>query len=146
MDRATIIAVGTAAGTVLAALSSHGTDALKALAGVPALLQAWSSGLPLGLWSFTLASVLSVMAWVAAIRWLPVSETGKAPFGKSNLIALLVGVAITLTQQLAAPDRGPGDLLNALCLGLIAGGLAPHVGTLLRGKVRSKPTTPEAGQ
>lgn len=140
MDRATIAYVGTAAAAVLGALAGHGEKALQALSGVPALLQAWSAGMPLGVWSFTLASVLAVMAWVAAIRWLPMGATGKAPFGKANAIGLLVGVAVTVAQQLAAPDRGPGDLLNAFCLGMIAGGgVAPQVGALLRGKARVAP-------
>lgn len=139
MDRATIATVGTAALAVLGALASHGSKAIDALSGVPALLNAWASGLPLGVWSFGLASVLSVMAWVAAIRWLPVSACGKAPFGKANLLALLVGVAVTVAQQYVAPERSAGGLLNALFLGLIAGGLAPQVGTLLRGKARVAP-------
>ena len=137
MDRATNATLGAAALTALTALASHGEKAIAALSGVPALLQAWASGLPLGLWSFGLASVLSVMAWVAAIRWLPVGPSGKAPFGHANLIAMLVGVAVTVAQQYVAPERTADGLLNALFLGLIAGGLAPQVGTLLRGKARS---------
>jgi hypothetical protein len=139
MDRATIITVGTAAGTVLAALASHGSDAIKALAGVPALLQAFSSGLPLGLWSFVLAFALATLVWVAAIRKLPMSNTGKAPFGKANLVALLVGLIVAVAQQYVAPHRTPGGLLNAVWLGALAGLLAPHVGTLLRGKARTAP-------
>lgn len=142
MDRATIVAVGTAAGTVLAALSSHGSDAIAALAGVPALLQAWASGLPLGLWSFALAFALATLVWVAAIRYLPVSETGKAPFGKANLLALMVGVAVCVAQQYVAPARSAGGLLNAFWLGLLAGFIAPHAGTLLRGKARVKAEAP----
>lgn len=139
MDRATIITVGTAAGTVLAALASHGSDAIAALSGVPALLQAWASGLPLGLWSFALASTLATLVWVAAIRYLPVSVTGKAPFGKANLIALLVGVSVCVAQQYLSPSRSAGALLNAFWLGMLAGFIAPHVGTLLRGKARVAP-------
>lgn len=129
--------IGSALALVLSALATHGTNAIKALAGVPALLQAWSSGLPLGVWSFVLASVLSVLVWVAAIRNLPVGESGKAPFGHANAIALMVAIAVAVAQAYVAPVRNPGALLNAFMLGTVAGLLAPHIGTLLRGKART---------
>ncbi len=137
MDRrAALISILAALGTLLTALATHGSNAIKALAGVPGLLQAWANGLPLGVWSFAMASVLSILVWVAAIRHLPV-VAGKAPFGKANLIALSVAVAVTVIQQAMAPERTAGALLNAFMLGVVAGLMAPHIGTLLRGKARA---------
>lgn len=138
MDRkATILALVGALGTLLTALATHGASAVKALAAVPAMLQAWSAGLPLGVWSFTVALLLATLVWVAAIRKLPVSQSGKAPFVSANALALIVGPAVTVAQQYAAPGTGAGLLLNALILGLIAGLMAPHIGALIRGKART---------
>lgn len=137
MDRrAALISILAALGTLMTALATHGSDAITALAGVPVLLQAWANGLPLGVWSFVLASVLSILVWVAAIRYLPVVND-KAPFGKANLIALSVAVAVTVAQQAVVPERTPDALLNAFILGVVAGLLAPHIGTMLRGKART---------
>lgn len=140
MDRkATLLAVLGAAGTVLTALATHGTDAIRALTGVPVLLQAWASGLPLGMWSFVLALVLATLVWVAAIRHLPVGSTGKAPIVAANVLALVLGPAVTVAQHAVASMRTPGALLNALIVGLIAGLAAPHIGALMRGKARTRP-------
>lgn len=138
MDKkAALAAIASAVVALVTALGTHGADAFKALAGLPVMLQAWASGLPLGLWSFAVALALSVLVWVACMRNLPVGRCGKAPFGYANLIALLVAVAITVAQQLLADHRSPGALLNALIIGLIAGLASPHIGALLRGKART---------
>lgn len=138
MDRkAVILSILAALGTLLTALGTHGENAIKALAGIPSMLQAWSAGLPLGVWSFMLSLGLSVLVWVTAIRFLPVGETGKAPFGYSTILSVMVGVTVTVGQQHAAPVATPGALLNAVCLGLAAGLLASFIGTGLRGKARA---------
>lgn len=139
MDKLTPSLVAAALVSVIGALASHGAGAIAALAGVPALLQAWAAGLPLGVWSSALALALATLAWVYAIRYLPVGKTGKAPFGYANVIALLVGLAVTVAQYRVAPVQTPGGLLNAVFLGLIAGGVAPQFGTLLRGRARTAP-------
>lgn len=140
MDRkATILALVGALGTVLTALATHGSDAIRALAGVPVLIQAWASGLPLGFWSFLLALVLATLVWVTSIRNLPVGAGGKAPFAAANAVALVLGPAVTVAQQYFAETRTPGALLNALIVGLIAGLAAPHIGALIRGKARTAP-------
>lgn len=138
MDRkAVALSILAALATLLTALGTHGENAVKALAGVPGMLQAWSSGLPLGVWSFVMAFALATLVWVTAIRMLPIGDSRKAPFGYANTLALMVGLAVTVAQQYAAESRDPGDVLNAVCLGLAAGLLAPFVGTLLRGKART---------
>lgn len=139
MDRATLATVGTAAVAAIGVLASNGEGAIKALSGVPGLLQAWASGLPLGVWSSAIALLLATLAWVYAIRYLPVGKAGKAPFGHANVISVMVGLAVTVAQYRVAPVQTAGGLLNALCLGLAAGALAPIIGTLLRGKARVAP-------
>lgn len=140
MDRkATLLTLAAALGTVMTALATHGSDAIRALSGVPVLVQAWASGLPLGFWSFVLALVLATLAWVTAIRYLPVGADGKAPFAAANAVALVLGPAVTVAQQYFAETRTPGALLNALIVGLIAGLAAPHIGALIRGKARTAP-------
>lgn len=137
--KATLLALAGAVGTVLTALATHGGDAIKALSGIPVMLQAWASGLPLGVWSFVLALVLATLVWVTAIRTLPIAPGGKAPFVAANILALVIGPAVTVAQQFFAATRTPGALLNALIVGLIAGLAAPHIGALLRGKARTAP-------
>lgn len=137
MERPGLLAILSAIGTVIIALASHGEDAVSALLGVPALLQAWASGLPLGAWSFIVALSLSVLVWVYSIRYLPVGKDGKAPFGQANVIALMVGLMVAIAQQLVADHRTAGGLLNAFWIGSLAGLLGPQIGTLLRGKART---------
>jgi len=140
MDRkATFLTLAAALGTMLTALATHGSDAIKALAAVPVLIEAWAAGLPLGFWSFVLALVLATLAWVAAIRHLPVGAGGKAPFVSANAVALVLGPTVTVVQHALADVRTPGALVNALIVGLIAGLAAPHIGALLRGKARTAP-------
>lgn len=138
MDRkAVILSILAALGSLLTVLGTHGENAIKALAGVPAMLQAWSAGLPLGVWSFILSLLLSTLVWVTAIRFLPVGPTGKAPFGYSTILSVMVGMTVTVGQQRAAVESTPGAVLNAVCLGLAAGLLASFIGTALRGKARA---------
>ncbi|RRN78533.1 hypothetical protein EIM50_13670 [Pseudoxanthomonas sp. SGD-10] len=140
MDRkATFLTLAAALGTMLTALATHGSDAIKALGAVPVLIEAWAAGLPLGFWSFVLALALATLAWVAAIRQLPVGAGGKAPFVSANAVALVLGPAVTVVQHALADVRTPGALVNALIVGLIAGLAAPHIGALLRGKARTAP-------
>lgn len=127
--------VATAGGvvaTVLSALAMHGKGAIDALAGVPVLLQAWASGLPLGIWSFLLSLSLATLVWATAISKLPETRCGKQPHFSADTISLLVAVTVTVTQQFFAAEIGKGKLLNALWLGLIAGLLAPYIGNAIR--------------
>lgn len=143
-----LLPVGTAIAAVLAALSAHGKAAVDALAGVPLLLQAWASGLPLGIWSFALALLLSVLVWAKVITLLPRTTAGRSAHFASDTVALLTALAVAVTQQTLA-DGSPGGLVSALWIGLIAGLLAPYIGRGLRtilspNPPEKKPATPAA--
>lgn len=125
--RTWLITLATAIGTVLSAVAMHGKDALAALAGVPSLLQAWASGLPLGIWSFLLSLMIATLVWSTAIVKLPLSRDGRRPHFSADTLALLVALLVTMTQQYF-DGVGHGKLLSALWIGLIAGLLAPYIG------------------
>lgn len=138
-----VITVATALGTLASALAMHGKGSLEALAGVPLLLQAWASGLPLGIWSFMLSLALSTLVWLTAIAKLPTSRDGHRPHFSADTLALIFALLVTVTQQwFAAASVGHGRLLNAIWIGLIAGLLAPYIGQALRALFAQKPAAP----
>jgi len=139
--RTWLVTFATAIGTVVTALAMHGKGAIEALAGVPVLLQAWASGLPLGIWSFLLSLCLGTLVWLTAIVKLPPASDGRRPHFSADTIALLVALSVTETQQWFA-GRGQGQLLSAMWIGLIAGLLAPYLGRALRALFASKPAAP----
>jgi len=135
-----LITLATAIGTVLSAIALHGKAALNALASVPAVLQAWASGLPLGIWSFLLSLVLGTLVWLTAIVKLPRAlDGGRRHFG-ADTICLCACLLVTMTQQ--EVDGGPGRLLSAVWIGLIAGLLAPYIGSGLRALVSQRADRP----
>lgn len=140
--RAAIVTIGTALGTVLAAIAMHGKAALEAAAGVPALLQAWAAGLPLGIWSFVLATVLSVLVWAVAMRKLQKPDTARAPHVSADTVALAIALLVCLAEQWTQGVSSRGAILNAIFMGLIAGLLAPYLGRALRVLLRKKEATP----
>lgn len=139
MDRATLIAIGSAVGSILAAISMHGKAALDAAAGIPALLQAWASGLPFGAWSFGLALLLALLVWAVAIRSLQ-SSSARTPHVAVDIIAFAVAEVVCLAQQWVQADDRPGAVLNAIFLGAVAGLMAPFIGRAIRSLVRRKPS------
>lgn len=139
MDRATIITVGTAIGTVLAALAMHGKAALEAVAGFPGLIQAFAAGLPFGLWSFLMALVLAVLVWAVAIRKLQCPTSPRAPHVSANTLAWAVALLVCMAQQWTQGESKPGAVLNAGLIGTIAGLLAPYIGSALRATFTRRP-------
>ena len=131
-NNATLLAILGALGALFTVLGTHGAKALEALAGVPALAQAWAAGLPFGLWSSALAFVLSLLVWASAMKWLPMGANDKAPLAASGLLSAITGVVITLSQLHVLYDPDAGQILNAMYLGLGAGLAAPFVGAFLR--------------
>lgn len=124
-----LITLATAIGTALSALAMNGKAAIEALAGVPLLLQAWASGLPLGIWSFLLSLMIATLVWSTAIVKLPPARDGRRPHFSADTLALILALAVTVTQQwFAGASVGQGKLLSAVWIGLIAGLLAPYIG------------------
>ncbi|MDQ8050706.1 hypothetical protein [Luteibacter sp.] len=136
-----LITLATAIGSIASALAMHGKASLEALAGVPVLLQAWASGLPLGIWSFLLSLALSTLVWSTAIVKLPASRDGRQPHFSADTLALILALLVTVTQQWFA-GHGQGQLLSALWIGLIAGLLAPYLGRAARALFAQKPAAP----
>lgn len=130
-NKAAILTVATAVGTVLSAVAMNGEKALAALSGVPGLLQAWASELPLGAWSFALATALGTLAWLVLIVKLPKTDGGRAAHFSADTLVLCLALIVTLSQQ-AMASRAVGALLNAMWLGGVAGLLAPYIGRGLR--------------
>lgn len=116
---------GVGLGGLFVLFAMHGKAFLDALLGFPTLIRAYSSVLPLGVWSSVLALVVAMGAWGFALHWLPRTKQGKAPHLAAETIALCVAVAVTVGQQWAGK---PGDLLLALWMGVAAGFLAPYLG------------------
>jgi hypothetical protein len=101
----------------------------KALAGFPALVQAWSAGLPFGFWSFLLAVAIGMGVW--GFLYLHSSMCSSRPHSCADTAAVVTGLAVDLAQQVVSGNVTPGAMLNALWLGLFAGLLAMYLARLL---------------
>lgn len=131
-NTATILALLTGLGALLTVLGTHGTKALEALAGIPALAQAWASGLPFGLWSSALALVMALLVWLSAVKWLPLGTQGKLPLAAAAVLSLITGMVVTVSQLHVTYDPDAAAVLNAIYLGAAAGLAAPFIGAFLR--------------
>lgn len=101
----------------------------KALSGFPALVQAWSAGLPFGFWSFLLALGIGMGVW--GFVYMHPSVCVLRPHSCADSMAVGSGLAVELAQQAAMGAARPGALLTALWLGLLAGLLAMYLARLL---------------
>src|SRR5688572_16791039 len=74
-------------GSLLTALATHGEKTLAVLGGVPKILAAWSSGLPLGTGSWFIAVVLGTGLWLFIIPRLPrMADGGRAHLMADNVV------------------------------------------------------------
>lgn len=115
--------------TLLGALALNGKAALEAVAGLPAVLQAFSGALPGGVLSFLLSFIIAALVWYRADGQFRMGKGGEhgRNFAAENL-SLLVACAVTMAQTLATTGPSSGALLQALMLGILAGLLAPLAG------------------
>lgn len=108
--------------SVVSMLALNGEAALKALAGLPVLIRAYASGLPLGLWSFLLSAAVA-----GGLHWFVRTWHGRS--FAIEVATLVVAVGVTVSQ--AAVGQGlqatPGQLLMAMWVGLLAGVLGLFV-------------------
>lgn len=126
----TMFGVGFAGFIALFAL--HGKAFVEALMGLPALVQAWSVALPMGVWSVLLALVVSMGVWAFCLHWLPDTKDGRrANFGAETM-AILVAIAVTVGQQWSG---NRGQLLSAIWMGMAAGFAAPYLAKCIRSLV-----------
>lgn len=128
--------VGVAGFIVL--LAGSGKEFFAALMAFPALVSAWSAGLPLGVWSVFLAFIVGMCANGFALWWLPDTKGGHRA---ASTISILVAVAITVAQA----GSSAGSVLNAIWMGFAAGFFAAYCANRLgavftaAGKVGDRP-------
>lgn len=106
----------------VALVATHGSAFLEALAGLPALISAWSTQMPFGAASFLLSLGVSAGVCAFALRWLPDCDNDAGRHFIVESAALVVAVVVSVLQQRSS---AAGDLLTALWLGLLAGFAAP---------------------
>lgn len=122
-------------------LADKGNQMLAVLGGVPKVLAAWASGLPLGVGSFFLAVTLSTLLWLFLLPILPKARDGSRPHLSANLFALAASVAVCVGQQMLVA-HGNGEVLRATIVGLIAGLLSPYLGLAMRSCFATTPKPP----
>lgn len=111
---------------LLSAIALNGKEALEAIAGLPAVLQAFSAALPFGVVSTFLALAITTLAWY---------HLSKRRFGDSHLdvdlITLLIGVTLTFSQTLVGWPKGAGEILQSILVGILVGLLAPLLAKII---------------
>lgn len=125
----------TTVAALVALVAMQGENAIKALTGVPALLQAWSAGLPFGVWSFALSTMISVGVWSVVIRALGQNAQGHRPHFGAIGVTLIFSIFVTMTQQYFK-HYSPGEMLTALWLGILAGFVGSWIGVGFRAKAQ----------
>jgi hypothetical protein len=115
-------ATGLSVGAFVILIAANGRAFFDALAGFPALIQAWSAALPLGVWSALLALLLAMLAWGFALRYLHPRPDGRSPQLGADVLSILMAIAVTVSQVVGQPAA---VLLQAMWMGAAAGFLAP---------------------
>ena len=91
---------GTSVIGFIAVFALHGEAFIKALMALPALITAYSAGLPFGATSFLLSLALAALVFSMIRRHLVCRHRREF---LAELLALLVALAVTLTQQYFGP-------------------------------------------
>lgn len=126
---------GTTLVGLIAVLAMYGKQAIEALSAFPALLAAFSSGLPFGLLSAMLAFAISALFFSMLHRNLH----GCRKEMVCDLLALAVAITVTLLQQSATPDNAAPDMLRALLIGILAGLAAPTTVRVMMAAAKTPP-------
>lgn len=136
-------ATGVSLAGLLLILATNGKEALEVLSGIPALIKAFSSGLPLGFWSGIIATALASAFHLFARSWHARS------FG-IELATIITGLTVVMVQQHGGTAA---QVLSAAMVGLVAGFGGLFISKLLRqlfmkedndGRVRSTETLPDS--
>jgi hypothetical protein len=109
---------------VVTLIATQGRPLIDALSGLPALLQAWSAGMPLGALSFLISLGVAAGACAFLLRWLPACDNDAGRHFIAETATIVAAVCVSVGQ---AWSQDSGKLLSALWLGLIAGFAAPWV-------------------
>jgi hypothetical protein len=134
----------TTVAAIVALIAMQGEGAIRVLTGVPAMLQAWSAGLPFGVWSFTLSTLIAAGAWSVAIYTLGPANDGRRPHFAAIFVTLVMAIAVTMTQQYFK-HYSPGEMLTAFWLGLLAGFVGSFIALGIKSAMTPKacPVPPE---
>lgn len=89
----------------------HGTNIIEALGSLPALYQAFSSKLPMGVWSTFLGMAAAAGFHLFARSWHRKSLS-------IEVASVMLGTTVVLAQVI---DYTAPELLSALAVGLVAG-------------------------
>lgn len=108
--------------TVVTLVATHGQAFFEAMVGLPRLIAAWSSEMPLGAGSFLLSIALAAGACAFTLRWLPACRNDASKHFIAETVSIVVAVAVSILQQ---PGTRSANFLTSLWLGLLAGFAAP---------------------
>lgn len=125
-------------------IAGNGTAFLEVLRALPALVAAWGSDLPAGVWNITIAWLVGMVAYGLGQWWMPSTRAGRRA-AETGAILVTVGVL----QLYLWGKHDPPARLNALWLGLIAGYAAPYFARrigVLWGLTRPSPRPDDAEQ
>lgn len=114
--------------TIIATIAANGAGFAEALKAFPGVIQAYSKGLPFGVWSALLAAVVASVVWLNVRMRVPIKASGKDGRDfKADYLAYIGGVASAVVQTLLA---GRTDTLGLLSAGMI-GAMAAAIAVLL---------------
>lgn len=112
---------------LMAGIAGHGPALLDVLASVPRKLEAWSSGLALGVVTGFVSLAISTLFWLKERR--VVQQCGKRVYLSPDGLAFLSSVAFCLFAQLFS-NGSKQALFWAVAAGILSGLLAPWIGRL----------------
>lgn len=126
-------ATGMSLAAFLALLFANRDTLATALGAFPEFVVRLTESLPFGAWSTLLALGESMAAWCLAMHYFPQTRDARRPQFAADLMAILTGIAVTLSQAIGG---SVSDQITALWLGLGAGMAAPpaarFIGSLKR--------------
>lgn len=128
-----LVTLGAVLASLMTALATNGEKTLAVLGGIPKLLAAWSSGLPLGTGSVFLAVVFGCGLWLFLLPRLPrTGEGGRAQLLDDNIVILVVTAVVMAQQLIGTAPNTTGRVLMALMLGGVGGFVACWLGRVVR--------------
>jgi hypothetical protein len=128
-----LVTLGAVLASLMTALATNGEKTLAVLGGVPKLLSAWSSALPLGTGSVVLAVVFGTCLWLFLLPRLPrAADGGRAQLLDDNIVILVVLLLVVSQQLIGSAPNTTGKVLMAVTLGGIGGFVACWLGRVIR--------------
>ena len=111
--------------TLIAVIGANGEGFANALKAFPEVISAYAGGMPFGVWSSVLSSIVSVVVWLNVRMRVPVKASGQDGRGfKADYLAYIGGVAAAVMQTLLAGRTDTYGLLSAGMSGAMAAAIA----------------------